>query len=306
MRIHSIHPITQSDLNGTSFIDGRPCFAPDGNTVLFERAPTDSNQGSTLAAFFTVALNAPDNSQPLYASDQYACLRGSWSWNPQQSTHQIAFTGVTQIAPKKFESKIMLLTPGAPNNSAQVLNVKGYESSQLSYPAWYPQDGQLMVTDYTSLHLLKVDLQGNCLAVITPDLFMSGMGTVNTAQPNMLAFAGQPRKEPYKQDNNQVWIQDGSNDPVLFSSDQAGAIGRAPWFSPDGFYMVYEAKDSNGHMQIYIKPVAEPYPEVPATQVSHAPYFAQHAKFSPDGSRLVWVQQISNTRARIICASIEY
>jgi len=39
MKVTNIHPITQTGVTASEhYIDGRPCFSPDGNTVLFERA----------------------------------------------------------------------------------------------------------------------------------------------------------------------------------------------------------------------------------------------------------------------------
>lgn len=298
MKISNVYPLTQSNLHGTQYIDGRPCFSPDGQTVLFERA--DSLEA--LSGFFTVPLDQPDLVSLLYKSDNYSCLRAAWSWNPKQKNNQIAFTGITKGRP----SKVMLLTPGDPNNSATVVVVPGYEYAPLSYPAWYPNSTDLLITDYKSNRLLKISEHGTFIKFLTPENFMAGMGTINATDPDTIAYAGQHRTAPpYNQFINQIWIQQGYNDPALFSSNAEGAIGRAPWFDPNGERLTYEAIADSGNMQIFLKKVKEPYQKAPVIQVSHKPGFAQHAKFSPDGKKMVWVQQFSKSHARIMCGTID-
>jgi Tol biopolymer transport system component len=296
MYLTDIRPITQTGVKTEKFIDGRPCFSPDGKTVLFERSGASLN----FAQFWSVLLDNVLPEKLFYKSDSYNCLRAAWSWfgdYPQA----IAFTGTT-----KKESTIMLVSDNATNNSAKCLNVKNYASAILSYPAWYPDGESLLISNYSNYRLIKLNIKTQEVLLITPELFMSGMGTVSAANSNMIAFAGQPRNEPYDQFINQIWIQDGHNDPELFSSDAKGAIGRAPWFSPDGSLMAFEAKGNNNRLQIFLKPTAIPYQNLKATQVSEATLYAQHAKFSPDGKTLIWAQQTRENCSQIYCGTIIY
>jgi len=301
MQVSNIRPITQLATNDSKYIDGRPCFSPDGNTVLFERGGSDLK----FAQFWSVPLNDSKQEQCFYYSDFYGCFRASWSWNNVLGPQTIAFTGVNDKG-----VTLWLLEPGAEPNSATQLLVKNHEKNALSYPAWFADGESLLISNYSNLQLIKVNLANHDVWTLTPELFSSGMGTVSATNSNLIAFAGQPRTDqPYNQNINQIWIQDGFNDPVLFSSDEKNAIGRAPWFSQDGAFIAYEALDASGLMQIYIKSVAQPYNQVSAVQVSlvtEKGMYAQHGKFSPDGKTIIWAQQTSKNCSQIYAASITY
>ncbi len=299
MQLSNIRPLTQLGVENAIYTDGRPCFSPDGDTILFERWISKTMP----AQFFTVSLdNTFINGETyFYYSDTYGCMRADWSWNAPDFAPAIAFTGISKDASNRIVSKIMLLTPGGKPNSAEQIPIQNYTESLLSYPAWYPDGKFLLIADYTSHNLIKVSNKGVLVETITPDLFMSGMGTVMASNSNIVAFAGQPRKITYNQNINQIWYQDGHQDPELLSSDKKGDIGRTPWFSPDGTHLTFEAKG-----QIYLKPVAMPFQHVKSTQVTNASRFAQHTKFSPDGKTLVWAQQTGENCSQIYCGTIEY
>ena len=297
MKLQDITPITQIDLKSAQYIDGRPCISPDGKTVLFERG-----SDKMAAQLFSVSIdNTSKNGESCYYySGLYACLRADWSWSDSQPD-AIAFT-----ANANGGSSVMLLKPGDPPNSAKEITAPGFQNDVLSYPAWYANGKSLLITNYSSYELLKLELSNNEIWTLTPELFMAGMGSVSPTNDNLIAFAGQPRKLTYNQNINQIWIQDGINDPELFSSDEKGAIGRAPWFSPDGTVIAFEAKGDNGRLQIFLKHIAHPYQSIEAVQVSKAEMYAQHAKFSPDGKTLVWAQQTAKDCSQIFRGTIIY
>ncbi|QHI37215.1 Protein TolB [Kordia antarctica] len=303
MKVKDIYPITQVGVNANeNFIDGRPCFSRDGNTVLFER----SGNGISKAQFWTVEL--PTKIASLYyKSDGYDCLRASWSWNLAQKSKQIAFTGMFPV-PGKVElvSKIMLLDENGANNSATHLSVSGYEQSQLSYPAWYPNELSLLMTNYSQLQLLKVDITTLESSVLTSSEYWSGMGTVNQNDSSMIAFAGQPKGSgKYNQQINRVLLQVGNNTPVVFSDPAQGKIGRAPWFSNDGNIMAFEAISPKGKLQIFIRKVDQENPQsTPIISVSNSNFAAQHAKFSRDGSQIVWAQNNEKGGAQIYMGTV--
>lgn len=298
MELHDIRPITQLDQDNPIYTDGRPCFSPDGKTVLFERGIPNK----MVDQLFSVPLDntSKDGESCYYYSDSYGCKRADWSWSSNQPD-AIAFTAIA-----KGTSTVMLLSPGGAPNSAKKITTPGYQDAILSYPAWFADGKSLLLTNYSKYELLKYELATNDIWTLTPELFMAGMGSICPTNSNLFAFAGQPRKITYNQNINQIWIQDGFNDPELFSSDEKGAIGRAPWFSPDGTVMAFEAKGDNGRLQIFLKHIAIPYQSLNAVQVSSAQLYAQHAKFSPDGKTLVWAQQTSESCSQIFCGTINY
>lgn len=312
MKVIDIHPITQTGFNSDElFFDGRPCFSPDGNTVLFERR----GSGISLNQLWTVDIHS--NLEKLhYKSRNYGCLRASWSWNPAQNSKQIAFTG---MYPKDDlpRSRIMLLDENGANNSAQQLFVPDFQECELSYPAWCPNELNLLLTNYTQLQLLKASIVTGESSVVTSSNYWSGMGTVNPTNRQNIAFAGQPKGSgAYDQQKNRVLLQVGQNDPVVFSDPGDEKIGRAPWFSPDGTVMAFEAhpadaKKDSKKLQIFIRKIDLQNPQsTPIIPVSDKTYAAQHAKFSPDGSKLVWAQNNGKTKekaaSQLFMGTVEY
>lgn len=304
MEVIDIHAITQVDSSGPSYVDGRPCFSPDGKTVLFER----SGGGISLAEFWSVSIDKASVETVYYTSDNYNCLRAAWSWNPHQKNNQIAFSANY----KNGISKIMLLDAGGVSNSAKELIIKGYQANiKLSYPAWYASSNAdeetLLITDYNALNLIKATTHGEFLGVVSSGTKWSGMGTVSAISPNVIAYAGQSiSTEGYDQNVNQIWIQRVGAAPTLFSSKERDTIGRAPWISPDGSIMAFEAlsNGSSGNMQIFLKQIGKsPYND-PIISVSDATHPSQHAKFSPDGTKLVWMQTTARGKTQIFMGTI--
>lgn len=301
-----IIPITQTGTHANEhYVDGRPCFSPDGNTVLFERIPYDTRKDPTKQEFWTVDINT-NSEKPYYKSDTYGCLRAAWSWNPEQNSKQIAFTGIYSEN-NKLISRIMLLDENGADNSAIQLEVNGYKKARLSYPAWYPNEPTLLITNYSKYELLKVNINSLNAQVLTDAAnYLSGMGTVNPIVPRVIAFAGQPvGPEKYDQKNNKVLLQVGNDAPMVFS-ELTENIGRAPWFSPDGSIIAFEAHSIYNNLQICMKKVDVVNPQShPIIPISDAKCNAQHAKFSPDGSKLVWAQSDGHKRSQIYMAIIK-
>ncbi|WP_298507707.1 hypothetical protein [uncultured Kordia sp.] len=304
MKVIDIIPITQTGAYANEhYIDGRPCFSPDGNTVLFER----KGNGINIQEFWIVDINTNIESV-YYKSNTYGCSRASWSWNSKQNKNQIAFTGVF---PKGNlpNGRIMLLDENGANNSAQQLTVTGYAKAELFYPAWYANEPKLLVTDYSNQQpkLLKVNINSLQSKELTYKGYWSGMGTVNPVDSDLIAYAGQPiTSGGYNQQNNKVYLQNGNNKPIIFSSPAKNVNGRAPWFSSDGRVMAFESQSGKTPLQIFLKRVDLSKPSTPMIPVSNLNFAAQHAKFSPDSSRLVWAQNDGEGRSRIFMGTIVY
>ncbi|MBC8754353.1 PD40 domain-containing protein [Kordia sp. YSTF-M3] len=300
MKVIDIHPITQTGTNSKEhFVDGRPCFSPDGNTVLFER----TGKGIPRAQFWTVDIQT-NSENPYYKSDTYGCLRASWTWNPTTGLPQIAFTGIYPEGDNPT-SRVMLLDENGADNSATHLTVPGYQDAQLSYPAWYPNEPALLMTNYSQLELLKVNIISLKSSVLTPNNYWSGMGTLNRANPKIIAYAGQTKGSgAYHQKINKVLLQVGQNNPVVFSDPAKGTIGRTPWFSPDGNIMAFEAYSTQPKLQIFLKKVDLANPNTPIIHVKGPSSPAQHPKFSPDGSRLVWAQNDGQGKTQIYMGTV--
>lgn len=304
MKVINIIPITQTGQNsGEHYRDGRPCFSPDGNTVLFERA----GKGIPRQEFWTVDINTKSESF-YYKSDSYACSRASWTWNPRATRNQIVFTGVF---PKGDEpiGRIMLLSEYSTNGTALQLPVPGYEKAELFYPTWYANKDILLATDYSNQQpkLIKIDIGTLKIKELTYQGFWSGMGTVSPTNSAVIAYAGQPvTSGGYNQQNNKVYLQNGNSKPVVFSDPAVDVNGRAPWFNNDGLVMAFESKTGENPLQIFLKRVDSNNPNTPAIPVSDPNFAAQHAKFSSDGSKLVWAQNDNIGRTQIYMGTILY
>ncbi|MFK7750076.1 MAG: hypothetical protein AB8B65_16915 [Kordia sp.] len=302
MKVINIIPITQTSPSDNGlYFDGRPCFNPEGNTVLFER----NGNGISRNQLWTVDINT--NSENLYyKSDTYGCLRASWSWNPKQKSNQIAFTG---IFPKGHlpTSRIMLLDENGMNNSATHLIVPGYEKAQLSYPAWYANEMTLLITDYSNNDpkLLKFDINSAQSEKLTYPDFWSGMGTVNPVVSTLIAYAGQRVKSKgYYQKKNKVYIQNGYSEPIVFSNPADDVDGRTPWFSNDGRILAFESKTEQTNLQIFLKKVDLTNPNTPIIHVDGPSLAAAHPKFSRDGSLIVWAQNNEQGGSQIYMGTI--
>ena len=125
--------------------------------------------------------------------------------------------------------------------------------------------------------------------------------------PMQIAFAGQPAlttwgvaagqapppTAAYNQDNNYIFLN--ANAAGVFTSaplEAAASVqafdgayqGRAPYWSPDGIHIVFESSRAGGYA-LFLANVAKGTPPVQLTDID---YWAQHAKFFADGTRLVF------------------
>jgi hypothetical protein len=134
-------------------------------------------------------------------------------------------------------------------------------------------------------------------AVLEGTNLYGGMPSVNPMWPNLIAFAGQPIGSPYDQDMNYIWVKDTSSSepatPLEYNAPATGDYcpafqGRAPWWSPDGKWVVFE---SNRGCQpsttypdgMYVIYLYEYGVTNPAFAITEWTYNCNHAKWFPNG-----------------------
>jgi Tol biopolymer transport system component len=138
-----------------------------------------------------------------------------------------------------------------------------------------------------------------------------GFAAPQPGNPTRIAFAGQPALSSwgaasspgptgtapsYNQDNNYVFLNSAAGgqytsaplEPAASISvfDQAYQ-GRAPYWSPNGQYIVFESSRAGGYA-LFLANVAKVAQGGKPVQLTDSSYWAQHAKFLPGGTRLVF------------------
>ena len=117
-----------------------------------------------------------------------------------------------------------------------------------------------------------------------------------------IAYAGQPAignwgtggaTPEYNQDQNYVFLGTLRTGAYTSAPLETGASittyqpahqGRAPYWSPDGNYIVFESSRAGGYA-LYLVNVAK---GTPPQQLTDATYWAQHGKFFPSGRKIVF------------------
>ncbi len=291
----STYPTMNIITSNPDYSDYRPAVGSAGSVVIFERTPMAA--GSPTLLYVVDDLSNPDP-QPFISSDGPGQqTRADWCWQ----TNQIAFNGVHQT----------VWTMNGDGSSPAKID----GTAQFNYPAWSQDGSSLTVMNAsdgatpqpstsqmnTSGTITYQNLNGNDA---DGNVLFGGMPAVNPNNSLLVAFAGQPNiaawpppnppsKSGYNQSANYIFLNTQSGSTFSSSPLESAAPidnydrsyqGRAPAWSPDGRYVVFES-NRNGGYAIFLFDTQNP--NNAPVQLTEGSYGSQHAKFFPDGKKLI-------------------
>lgn len=274
--------------------DYRCAVDASGAAVVFERTLFKSAGGSGKSQLYLLDLTQSGAAPTRFLQDQSIEIsdRPDWSW----LTGEVAFN---------FGPDIWV---GVVDSGGGNFRSLGAQTARMNYPTWFPNAQALAVendapipgTTYplpntTTINsstgvIIKGDLEGAAL--------WGGMPSVNPVNPNLIAFAGQPvtQAPQYNQDFNTIWVMDTSSGAAPVPLEKGARTdsydprfqGRAPWWSPDGKWVVFEsnrppqplAEVGAGLYAIFLYEYGS---SNPAIQITGIAYNCNHAKWFPNG-----------------------
>jgi hypothetical protein len=259
--------------------DYRPVVNAEGTQVIFERNPATSPNDVKL---YSLDL-ATHSVQPFVG---FASTRADWCWDRsggQLMSGPVAFSnddGIYRVDP----GGLPILLP----NTAGMI-----------YPSWYPDCTHLAVDVTGTQVTAEIDATTGMVlnSPLANDAVWAGFSSVNQANPNLIAFAGQFNGESnyYNQDLNYVWVTDRSTaPPVVAPLDHEAPAGpafqqkfqaRAGWWSPDGNWFAFESNRICQQVdgQTYAIFIQDANGMQPAVQVTDCTWNVQHPKWFPPG-----------------------
>lgn len=270
-----------------SFNDYRCVVNADGTQVIFERSLVDAGKATRGANLYILDLT-PGSTPALFLQGSTLPLssdRPDWSWQ----TSAVAFNWIEDG----------LQVGAALSDGTYPAPVTG--TTGMEYPTWFPDGTTLAVMNSNATtskplpNTSTVTSGGTFTYALAGANYLGGMPSVNQINPNLIAFAGQTVQSPpvkYDQDKNYIWVMDTSQTPVSIVplEDPTLSSGcfkhkfqaRAPWWSPDGNWIVFESTrdTTDGKYAIYLYEVGK---NNAAVQLTDPIFNMNHAKWFPNG-----------------------
>ena len=279
---------------GLAFTDYRPAIGPDGKTAVFERTTVGNTKDQIMLYVMDVfSTNLP---QVFIESTgkSVAQTRPDWCW----ITNQVVFNNST-----------VWIVDGNGENLAELPLSHGYV-----YPQWWPKGNQLTMYNAKATatpnpcstvvsnegDVVNANINGNDQNGVA---VYGGMPAVNPCNPILIAYAGQPLVENwngpdtglgYNQTNNYIFLNTDNNGTFSSSPMETGASidqydnnfqGRAPAWSPDGRYIVFESTRTDNQFALFLFDTQGN--GTAPVQITDTSFRVQHAKFFPDGTKLI-------------------
>lgn len=260
--------------------------------TLFKSGTAAESSQDEPTRLYVLDLAAGPSAPPARLNDISPALRPDWCW----ATGKITFMNPGAV----YIQTSVSATPAPLANTAN-----------MAYPTWSAA-GDFIVTEhgeslpgYPSPRTTKIDPSSGVVLVqvMGSPLVWGGMPAVDPRDSRRIAFAGQwiGDQSRYNQDRNYIWLIDDEWQinpsiarvrPLDPQANVTGAFrgafqGRAPWFSPDGNWVVFESTRADPSGQLYALFIQSARGDGPARQVTDIKWNANHAKFYPDGKRLV-------------------
>jgi hypothetical protein len=301
------------------FYDYRPAIDATGTRVVFERLPFPDTNHADIVLYVATSIDLPNppvapfvpRLAVLPASYPPSQSRPDWCWK----THEVVFSGAASQT-----SPIDAYIVSADGTALSIVP----NTREHIYPIWSSNGTELVIYNNTPsalrVHPVTSLITSDGAVVVgnlngtdestPPGPVFGGFAAPLPGFPRQIAFAGQPAlaswgvpsgqvpplTAEYNQDNNYVFLNAEAN--LVFTSrplESKASLqafdpayqGRAPYWSPDGKYIVFESSRAGGYA-LFLANVADVANGAPPVQLTDPSYWAQHAKFFPDGTRLVF------------------
>jgi len=249
-------------------------FSPDGDTLLFSRFSFETNRAALVLAPLT---GGPP--RRLFSSPP-AVEASRMSWSPPPG--RIAFTGFSDDG----RAAIWLVEPdGSGLRALSSVDL----SDRVFYPSWYPDGRHIAVVDYGGGEggvLKRIDTRDGTVEILTDrSEVLAGKPSVSP-HGGAIAFAGQTAAGQYRQSVNRIWLLDTDGLRELDPEQ-----GRAPGWSPDGEWVVFESDrgSPNGNYALF----AVPRVGGQALQLTSFQMQVNHPSWSPDGTRIAFSAKLN-------------
>jgi Tol biopolymer transport system component len=285
-----------------SFTDYRPTMNATGDTVIFERTPVPDGGSPTTLQMIDDFSN-PNPVPFLSGSPPASQTRPDWCW----ATGDVLFNGATSNS-----ASVSVWRVGS--DGANPTPITG--TTDAYYPKW-GLEGTEFVTENSSpaaaprpcntvFNLKGIPIAWNINGKIPAGWIPTygGMPAVMASGLFNICYAGEPAIPnwngpntglQYNENNNYIFLNKQTPNGITTMPMEAGASvsafdpnyeGRAPDVSPDGSTIVFESNRPPGggnNYAIYLFNLATST----VTQVTDPSLNGQHAKFFPDGTKLI-------------------